>query len=205
MIIYDVEITRPVRPRDGETLPGIDYCESWQDFEHMGIACVCTYDTERQLPQVWFEEDVGRLGSYLIAWIGPGYPICGFNNHSFDDRLLAHHGVEIPRAYSYDLLVEVWRGAGLGPEFEYPSHAGFGLDALARRNLADGKVLDCTNAAVLWQQGQRGRVVRYCLHDVALTWRLMRLAMYQGYLGDPREDTVHPIEVRMPLSTTHDA
>ena len=204
MVVYDIEIAHPVRPRDGETIPGIDYCDSWRDFEHMGIACVCTYDTEEHLAQVWFEEDVGRLGSYLIARIGPGRPICGFNNHSFDDPLLAYYGVEIPRAYSYDLLVEVWRGAGLGPEFEYPSHIGFGLDALARENLGEGKVLDGTNAAVAWQRGERGRVVRYCLHDVALTWRLMQQAAQHGFLLDPRESHYHWLRIQTPDSTASD-
>lgn len=54
--------------------------------------------------------------------------LVGFNNQSFDDKLLKANGFTIPEnIVNYDLLAEIWEGAGLGRTFIYPTPAGFGL------------------------------------------------------------------------------
>jgi hypothetical protein len=53
MIIFDVEIKKGILGRNEVPLEGIEYCGGWRDFENMGVACVCTFDTESHLSRVF--------------------------------------------------------------------------------------------------------------------------------------------------------
>ena len=80
----------------------------------------------------------------------------------------------------------MWRAAGLGPKFEYPSHLGFGLDATAKANQIGGKTGTGELAPINWQRGKIGNVIDYCLEDVRLTKRLIDRVLRLGILQDPR-------------------
>ena len=103
---------------------------------------------------------------------------------------------ELKLATNYDLLRELWISAGLSPTFEGKEHGGFGLDATAKANFNLGKTGHGAIAPILWQRGEIGAVIDYCMEDVRLTVKLMDM-VYQGWLVDPR-DTSWTLKMRVP-------
>lgn len=193
LIIYDAEIVNAIPPRSvADRLPDIDYCEGWRDFDNMGIACICTWDLERNHGQVYLDDNIGQffdLSEKTFAGIG------GFNTLAFDNPLMVANGGS-PTIFHQnpalslihlDLLVQLWLSAGLSPVFDGPDHHGFGLDATARANGLSGKQKNHVNPAVLWQRGQHGDVINRCLHDVWLTATLATRWLGDGFLRDPRD------------------
>jgi hypothetical protein len=86
----------------------------------------------------------------------------------------------------YDLLRETWIACGLKPTFEYPSHAGFGLDAVCAANFGTRKSGTGAFAPVLWQRGQIGEVIDYCLNDVRLTKQLFDAVLQRKAIKNPK-------------------
>ena len=71
-------------------------------------------------------------------------------------------------------------------EFVYPSHAGYGLDALAKANGLGGKTGYGGYAPVDWQRGLYGKTIDYCIEDVRQTWMLVQMVISVGWLNHPR-------------------
>jgi hypothetical protein len=169
-IIYDIEIEKAIPDRDGLNLEaGVEYCDGWKDFKNMGISVIGVYD---------YVED--RLLHYLkpqlqefAALVARRDLVIGFNNRSFDDQLLAANGITVPRAKSYDILVEIWAADGLGPAFNHRTHGGYGLDRVCAVNFGLNKTGSGDLAPVMWQRGQHQEVIDYCMNDVALTREIM--------------------------------
>lgn len=183
MIIYDVEIKRGIPGENEERFLGIEYCGGWRDFPNMGLAVICAYDCRDDRYRVFCEDNF----SDFQALVDDRSVIVGFNNLAFDNRLCEANGIVVPAAKSYDVLVEVWAGAGLGPVFERATHGGFGLEALSDVNFGLKKSGNGAFAPVLWQQRKIGAVIDYCLEDVRLTRLLLERIMVSGVVRDPRD------------------
>ncbi|OGR25903.1 MAG: hypothetical protein A2139_14165 [Desulfobacca sp. RBG_16_60_12] len=182
MLIYDCEIEKAILGRGEVPIEGIEYCKGWSDFKGMGISCICAYNYNDDRYRVFCRDNFDEFQALVNAHD----IIVGFNSLAFDNLLCAAHGLTIPPDKSYDILVEVWRAAGLGPKFEYPSHAGFGLDAICKANFELNKTGHGSHAPVLWQQGKIGQVIDYCLQDVRLTHRLLDWIDLGCPIRDPR-------------------
>jgi len=197
MLIYDIEIEKAIEGRnDGFRLEGIEYCQGWHDHKGMGISCVCAYDYEQDRHRVFFKDNSAEF--FVLALSHD--ILIGFNNIGFDNKVLSAQGwfpmdVDgMPYLWdekSYDLLREIWLAAGLGPEFVYPSHAGYGLDAVIKANAEIlggnfGKTGHGAVAPVDFQSGNYGRLVDYCLTDVWLTKKLFDLIYSGSILIDPK-------------------
>lgn len=181
MLVYDIEIVKAIPPRtDTERIEGVEYCAGWHDHANMGVAVVCAYDYSDGRFRVFCEDNLDDFADLTLAHD----MLIGFNNIEFDDKVLMHASPRLSDALgfrrnalgflkndldSYDILREMWLAAGLGPEFKYPSHAGFGLDATAKANGIMGKTGNGAMAPLDWQQGRIGKVIDYCLNDVAIT------------------------------------
>lgn len=194
MIIYDIETENAILGRNESRRDGIKYCDGFHDFAGMGIACVGVIDYASESPRVFLADNLQTLGELVRS----ANVVVGFNNHRFDDRLLAANGIEIPDGRSYDILEEVWRGLGLAPEFNYRTHGGLSLGALAEANFRRRKTENGALAPVMWQQGERGRVIDYCLADVALTRMLLDRIIRRGELVDPRTGKTFPVRPPSP-------
>jgi len=195
-LVYDIEVIRGPKPANpDEIIPGIEYAAGWDDHVNMGIACICAVEVDgdgTETPHVFLADNMPEFFQ-----VCEGKTLVGFNNIAFDDRVIAatrdlfiyvHAGtdsgwLEYPR---YDLLREIWQAAGLGPKYQKDTHAGFGLDEMARVNLGQRKSGHGANAAVWWQQGQHGKVINYCMRDVMLTHALFKMARF-GPLTNPKE------------------
>lgn len=192
MIVYDIEIKKAIEQHTAR-IAGVEYCEGWRDFANMGIAVICAYDTEDHRSHVFLDDNLGDFHR-LVA---DADTVVGFNNWQFDDPLCAANDITVPKDRSYDLLAEIWRGAGLPTTYEGLSHNGLGLNDCACANLGEGKTGHGAMAPLDWQQGKHGQVINYCLNDVHLTWELVDVVMRRGALVDPR-NTDRMITVQTP-------
>jgi hypothetical protein len=193
MLIYDCEIKKAILSKTESPIEGIEYCEGWRDFEGMGISCIGAYDYHTDRYRVFCEDNFPEFQ----ALVDSHEVIIGFNSIGFDNPLCAANGIVVPDEKSYDALVEVWLAAGLGPMFRYPSHMGFGLDAICKVNFGLEKSGHGAVAPVQWQRGQIGSVIDYCLNDVKITKRLTDCIEQHGTIKDPT-DTKRILTVRRP-------
>lgn len=196
MIVYDLETKRAVPDRKLPNIVGIEYCQGWHDQAGMGIAVVCTYDTMRQRYGVYCDDN--RQDFQEMGELQDGQLFVSYNGLSFDNRVLeACWGVKLRPTNCYDLLVEIWRAHGLGPVFQYPSHAGFSLDNVAATNNLGVKSMNGAMVPVMWQRGEIGRVITYCLEDIRLTTRLLCRAVEGKPLISPK--TGRAFSLRNPI------
>lgn len=195
ILIYDCEIIKAIRDPKKVDLAHIEYCNGWDDYENMGIS-VIGINIITEYSDMVFNHNVNNNSDLDIRGFQFGLDaaevLVGFNNQSFDDKLLKANGFVIPETIvNYDLLAEIWEGAGLGREFVYPTHAGFGLDAICKANGLGEKSGDGANAAILWQKGKHQEVIDYCENDIKLTRKLFDLIQEKGEIKDPREDNFY--------------
>ncbi len=168
MIVFDVEIKKGILGKNETPLEGIEYCGGWRDFENMGVACVCTFDTETHLARAFTEEHLVECGLYLMT-----APTGGFNTKRFDVPLLAVHGVAIDVASHYDALEQIWLKLGLDADQFSSLHASWGLDAVMQATFGLAKTGHGAMAPIWWQRGDHGRVIDYCLNDAWLEAKLI--------------------------------
>lgn len=195
ILIYDCEIIKAIRDPKKVDLAHTEYCNSWDDYENMGISVIGVNFISEDGDSV-FNHNVNNNSDLGIKGFQFGLDaadvLVGFNNQSFDDKLLKANGFGIPETVvNYDLLAEIWEGAGLCREFVYPTHAGFGLDAICKANGLGEKSGDGANAAILWQKGKHQEVIDYCENDIKLTRKLFDLIQEKGEIKDPREDNFY--------------
>lgn len=183
MIIYDCEIVKAIQSNNETSIEGIEYCEGWKDFENMGISIIGAYDYDSSRYRVFAKDNFQEFQDLVDSTD----LVIGFNSLAFDNQLCAAHGIMVRDDKSYDLLVEIWKAAGLGDEFEYPSHLGFSLDECAQANFGLSKTGHGALAPVDWQRGNIGRVIDYCLNDVYLTKLLADEVFGEGSIIDPKD------------------
>ena len=192
ILIYDCEIIKSIRDQKKVDLAHIEYCNGWDDYENMGISVIGVNFIDEDLRDEVFSHNCDKGLETFQDGLYVADVLVGFNNQSFDDNLIKANGFIIPdNVVNYDLLAEIWEGAGLGREFVYPTHAGFGLDAICKANGLGEKSGDGANAAVLWQKGKHQEVIDYCENDIRLTRKLFDLIQETGEIKDPREDKVY--------------
>jgi len=190
VVVYDLEIIKGIGNKNEERLPNIEYCAGWHDHVNMGISVLGAYDYLEDRYRVFCKDNYQEFFNLLAdreTWVT-------FNGLSFDNRVIeacwdsgslavlwpysneSHEASgEPPYDPNYDILVELWAAAGLGPVFQSGGHGGYGLDATCKANLGYGKTGNGALAPVLWQQGKVGEVVDYCLSDVHRTKKLFDL------------------------------
>lgn len=193
-LAYDLEIVKAIP--EGRPEPGIDYCAGWDDHANMGISVIGAFDFKESRYRVFCKDNFQAF----VELAHERWPLVSFNGLAFDNRVIeATIGFAIPEARCCDLLVAIWQAVRLGPQFEYPSHAGYGLDAVCAATFGRQKTGHGALAPVLWQRGEIGAVIDYCLNDVALTKSLWELA----YLGQPiiNPKTGVPLLLRLPRET----
>lgn len=199
-LIYDIEIKKAILGRREEPIEGISYCDGWHDHASMGISCIGAYDYATGRTRVFMDDNIGEFADLVKQ----RDLIVSFNGLSFDNRVCAANGIEVPDAKSYDILVELWAAAGLGPRFVYPSHMGFGLEATCAVNFGAHKSGNGALAPVDYQRRRFGSLVDYCLNDIALTKRLFDEIVGAGKVLDPR-GTGEALQLRAPFRALKEA
>lgn len=192
MIIYDIETENAILGRNEFAKPNIKYCAGFDDFKNMGISVIGVIDLATERTRVYLKDNLAEFAALVQSCDC----VVGFNNHKFDDKLLAANGVSIPDGKSYDILAEVWRGLGLGMRYRHETHGGLSLDALVHANFRIRKTGSGALAPIDWQEGRHGKVIDYCLADVELTRRLLDKIIKCGKLKNPK--TGEEFAVRKP-------
>lgn len=175
MLIYDCEIKKLIPPKNEPMEPGFEYCKGWGDHAGMGISVVSVYDFTDGFPRIFMEDNLDEMFELMEK----ADVIAGFNSKSFDNKLLAAHGYEVPPEKTYDLYLEIKEAAGA-----HKYAKGYNLDNCCLVNLGYQKSGDGALAPKLWQQGKIGAVVDYALRDIMLEYRLLKLCMDQPII-DP--------------------
>ena len=218
MLVYDIEIKNAIQGRGEKKIGGITYCDGWDDHKNMGISTVCVYDYDQDRYRAFGDDNIEEFGELICNHD----IIVGFNNIKFDNAVIAAEaakaegmlGIDPPAQgpdgftasikemldeKSYDILVEIWVGAGLGREFKYPGSIGYSLDAMVKENGTSslpniGKTGNGAMAPILYQRGEIFNVVDYCLADVWLTKKLLDLIIVDGKLISPRNGKILDIK-----------
>ena len=183
MLVYDLEIVKAIPDKSGACKDGIEYCEGWQDHKNMGISVIGAYDYLEQKYRVFCKDNFAEFQKL----VDKSNCLVGFNNIGFDNKVLRENGIEILDENCYDILVGVWVGDNLEPMFSYPSHIGYGLDAICIANFGDHKSGHGALAPVHWQEGKIGAVIDYCINDVKLTKNLLDYIIRYGAIKSPKE------------------
>ena len=200
ILIYDCEIIKAIIPdySNEKPLEGIEYCESWDDFDSMGISVIGTYNNwnkeevafvavTKETSELIIENNYRPMSEFQVM-LDEADVIVGFNNQHFDDNLIKANGFVIhDKVVNYDILVEMWKAAGIEPPFIYPTHAGYSLKQTCKVNGLSPKTDDGGNAAIDWQRGKYKEVIDYCLNDVKITTELFRKIMHNGgWIENPK-------------------
>ncbi|MDD2290633.1 MAG: hypothetical protein PHV52_00005 [Aliarcobacter sp.] len=187
MLVFDSEIKKAIRGRGEEQIPGIEYCEGWKDFIGMGISIVGVYDFREAKYRVFLDDNLSELQELI-----DNREFCiGFNNESFDNKLLAAHGINISEEKSFDLLKAIKEVTG--------TNKGFGLGAICEANFRTSKNGDGAFAPILWQQKQYGKVIDYCLNDVSMTLKVLTQLIDYEFIVDPRNEE-NTIGIELPFN-----
>jgi len=169
-LIYDIEIVKAIVGKDGVRLPDINYCDGWNDHANMGVSVIGAYDYAEDRYRTFCADNF-----YAFEELAKDRLCVGFNSIKFDNTVLAASDIVVPDvSQCYDLLRETWiaAGAGNGDPFNFKLHGGYGLDAMCKVNFGTAKTGNGALAPVLWQRGEIGKVIDYCLNDVRLTKQL---------------------------------
>lgn len=180
-IIYDVETKRPWPSRDctPETFPNVEFCQGAGDHTGMGIACICAYDFLTDTYHVFLEDNLKDFQKLVDR----ADHILGFNSKAFDDKVCWGNGIGVNT--TLDVMEEVRHASGQPRQYTRGiTKKGYNVDNIAQVNFGISKTEASAMAPILWQRGEYGRVVSYCLYDVKLE-KMIWERLVLGELIDP--------------------
>lgn len=181
MFIFDIEIRNAIADFKTRKV-GFRYCDGWNDYAGMGIACIGVWDYQTNASRVFGEDNLEEFKKFIetqdIA--------IGFNNDRFDNNVLRANGIVIQPDKSYDLLSAIYSALG-------SRQKGCRLEDVIKANFSNaaGKTGDGSQAPMLWQSGCYTSVIDYCLNDVRLTKMLIDKIIRFGYINNP----IYPSEL----------
>lgn len=179
-LVYDIEIIKAI-PSFEPMIEGIEYCEGWCDYANMGISIICAYDYVEERYRVFCKDNFDLF--YTLTQNRE--LLIGFNNVGFDNKVL-----RLTNNRCYDILREIWISLGLDPNvFAYHTHGGYSLNEMCKINNIGTKTGHGASAPILWQRGEIGAVIDYCLNDVKLTKDLFELSQ-KGPIKSPKGGTL---------------
>ena len=180
-IVVDIEIKTPIVEK-----------ADWERPD-LGVSCAVVYVYEEDRYRVYGDTPVAL--DLLRAVILAAGRVSGFNTFKFDLPVI--WGVSrsqwpteefaslLPR--QNDILRRIWIAKGLDPDnYVHATHGGVGLDAVVKATLGGpGKIGYGGDAPLWYQNGEWGKLVNYCLDDVALEKQLVDFVDRYGYIIDP--------------------
>jgi hypothetical protein len=171
----------------------VEYCGGWDDFENMGIACVCTYSFCFDEYKVFFKDGLGSFCQYLLE---NGLSVSGYNISNFDLPLLMKHEdlCSLPKygfSQVYDLFRQICLAAGQDPNnINKDTLSGYDLDTVSRFNIGTGETFGEPLPQLYWHKDKYWETINYCLNNVKITKELIDLVVSRGFLFSPKERRV---------------
>lgn len=154
MLIYDIEILNAIPNANEPREPDIIYCDGWNDHAGMKIAVIGCFDYSSETSRIFCQDNLTDFLTLALS-----HDVCvGFNNHRFDDPVLASQGLILKS--TYDLFAEIQHGIGL--DFNAPAKRrhGYGLSNMATANFQLKKTGDGAKAPINFQRGLIGSTSR---------------------------------------------
>lgn len=146
------------------------------DPAKLALSVVCIHDSETDTYSSYLEEDLKKLWPILEKTD----MLIGYNSDHFDIPLLnKYYPGDLSKIKSVDLLKEI--RASLGRRIK--------LDDVAEATLGKNKTAHGLEAVVWWRNGEKDKVVKYCLEDVKITKELYEYALKNKHVKY-REGTV---------------
>lgn len=142
------------------------------DPASLSLACVCIHDSATDAYASFFEENLPKLWPTLEK----ADLLIGYNSDHFDIPLLnKYYPGDLAAIKSLDLMKEIQKVLGRRIK----------LDSIASATLGDRKIANGALATVWWRQGEKQKVVDYCLDDVRITKAIYEYALKQGKVKYP--------------------
>ncbi len=142
------------------------------DPASLSLACVCIYDSATNTYGSFFEEELPKLWPILEK----ADLLIGYNSDHFDIPLLnKYYPGDLSGIKSLDLMKKIQKVLG----------RRIGLDAVASATIGSRKSGSGALANIWWRQGERQRVVDYCLDDVRITKAIYDHALKHGKVQYP--------------------
>lgn len=158
---------------DLETKYSADDVGGWSNVMDMGMSVGVIWDAHDEQFHVYLENQVPAL----IAHLGQGDLVVGFNHIEFDLRVLA--GAQPTPEARHQLYLELLRLTHFDMLTELKKVLGhrIKLDSLARSTLQNGKSADGLQALAWYKEGRIDMIIEYCKQDVEVTRRLFEYAL----------------------------
>ncbi|MAZ67520.1 helicase [bacterium] len=133
----------------------------------LDISVVCLHDSKTDEYTSFLQEDFGELWKVIEK----ADMLIGFNSNHFDIPLLnKYYPGDLTHIKSLDLLKEV--SESLGRRIK--------LDIIAEATLGEKKSGHGLQALQWWRNGERQKVIDYCIQDVKVTKKVYDYAMKHG-------------------------
>ncbi len=135
----------------------------------LDLSVVCIYDSETDEYRHFLQENLHELWGILER----ADTLIGFNSEHFDIPLLnKYYQGDLSRLKSVDLLKAVHESLGRRIK----------LDIIAEATLGEKKSGNGLEAIRWWRDGDRQKVIDYCIQDVKVTKKLYDYALEHGKL-----------------------
>jgi len=173
-VVVDVEIQKTI-----EETPG-----GWDATDKLGVSCAVVYEfkTDRFLVYGDKPHELEALRSRL----NKAEKISGFNIWKFDFPVIfglpGRQRYEPLRSRTNDILRRIWRDKGLDCDGFSKSHGGYRLDDISHQLFGRGKVANGAEAPKMYQSGNWGELVNYCIDDVKLERDLTVFVERHGFI-----------------------
>src|SRR3990167_6402998 len=138
----------------------------------LDIALVAIHDSLTDSYSSYVEEELPRLWPILER----ADMLIGFNSDHFDIPLLnKYYPGDLTQIKSLDLMKEIQKVLGRRIK----------LDSIASATIGDHKIAHGAMANIWWRQGEKQKVVEYCLDDVRITKAIYDHALKHGKVKYP--------------------
>ena len=157
--------------------------QNWDKPWEAGVSVCCVQTSWRAAPVVYTESNLDKLPGLLHA----ADMVVTYNGAGYDLPVLAHLVGDLRITEHVDLMLPLHAALGWRPRLEH----------VARGTLRCGKSGHGSNAPDMYQQGNWGGLISYCLQDVAITYQLYEFATKHGYLvvWDDKNKTNRVVEL----------
>lgn len=186
IVVYDTEIKMPVNKNPYD----------WKDHDKLGISVACLYDYEDGDYKVYTDGEYHLLARRLNR----ARYVVGFNIVGFDNLLLRGAGLDLlsdacwdgswtgdtERLNNLDLLYLARQACGWDGKSDC-FYKGLRLDDILEATYGRSamKLANGAEAPYMWQRGEWGKLITYCLSDVKRERRVF-------------EDAVRGLEFKSP-------
>lgn len=178
IIVYDLEIKEPIA---GPV--------TWDRHDLMGISVGVAYHYLTGEFKVYMDDNIAELGAHLHqADIITGFNIIGFDNKLIDATLGAKGDLaRVLNLKSYDMLVESRKASGWRENMSFPKAMRLDDHLECTFGKLFMKTANGAEAPLMWKEKQLGRLISYCIDDVARE----KLLFEHVFAGRPVKTPLH--------------